>query len=139
MPDRNLLPRVVLGVIALFLCLIAAGTFVMSESTVIRAICTVVLVAYIVFLAASHWVEARLNERHVEKHPHLLKNEAVGETVTVSGDFEPQSGAARGMVLLHGERWKAYCCGDHVPRDGDIMIVQSREGLTLAVQPQGVT
>lgn len=136
MQERNFPSRFVLGGIAFLLCLAAAGVFLMSESAVLQTISGVIVVSYLVFAVASDWVEAWLNERHVEAHPHLLKNEAVGEIVTVTGDFEARSGAAHGVVLLRGETWSAYSPGDDVPKDGDIMIVRAREGLTLVVQSQ---
>jgi membrane protein implicated in regulation of membrane protease activity len=137
MMDRRFLSRLVLGAIAFLVFLMAGGLVVMTESPVLKAVGAVVAVAYVVFLFVSDLIEARLNEKHVEEHPHLLKNEAVGETVTVSGDFEVQSGSAKGMVVLHGAQWKAYCAGDHVPKDGDTLLVRAREGLTLVVQARG--
>lgn len=130
-----MLPRIVLAGIAFLLCLIAAAVFFMTDSPLAKTISAVVLVAYVAFMAASDTLAAWLNERHVDAHPHLLRNDAVGEIVTVCGDFEAQSGFAQGLVLLHGERWKATCTQGASPKAGDLMIVRAREGLTLVVEP----
>lgn len=136
MRERDLLSRFVLGAIAFCLCAIVAATFFMSENSTLKAIGAILLSTYLFAAFATDWFLAMRNEKHVEDNPHLLKNEAVGETVTVSGDFEVQSGTASGVVILHGAIWKAYCSGCPAPRDGDAMVVLAREGLTLVVQPQ---
>lgn len=137
MPERKISSKFVLGAIALGLCVILAAIFLMSANVVLKVTGVVVLVAYLAFSLAFDWIAARANERHVEAFPHLLKNEAIGETVTVNGDFRAQADAATGSVFLHGENWKAYCSGHHVPKDGDTMIVRNRKGLTLHVHPEG--
>ncbi|MGD8339418.1 MAG: NfeD family protein [Gammaproteobacteria bacterium] len=134
MPDRSILPRFVLGIIAFCICIVVAAILLAAESAALKAIGATVLLAYLALAFASDWILAWHNEKHVEENPHLLKNDAVGETVTVSGNFEASSGAARGLVVLHGVTWKAYCSESHVPKDGDVMVVRDREGLTLVVQ-----
>ena len=134
MANRDVLRRIVLGAIAFGLCLVAAAILLMSEDSVLKLIGAGVLLGYLILASAGDWVLARQNERHVEENPHLLRNDAVGEIVTARGDFEAQTDSARGVVLLHGEIWRARCPGNHVPKDGDKMPVVSREGLTLVVQ-----
>lgn len=137
MRDKKPLRKLALGAVVCLLGLIAGGIFFISDSAVLKSISAFIVAGYFVFLAASDWIEARLNEKHVEANPHLLRNDAIGEAVKVSGAFEVRSGTARGTVLLHGERWKASCSGSHVPETGDTLIVCGREGLTLVVRPQG--
>lgn len=132
---RNVPLRLLLGVIAFVVGASAVVLFVVSDSAVLKAIGGTVVLVYVLFVAASDWIEAWLNEKHVEAHPHLLKNDAVGETVTASGDFEATEGAATGIVVLNGEKWKAYCPGDQVPKNGNALVVERREGLTLVVRP----
>ncbi len=135
MRDRDLLSKFILGAIAFCLCVIVAAILLTSDNSALKAAGAIVLLFYFAGAFVSDWVLARQNEKHVEENPHLLKNEAVGETVTASGDFEPQSGTAKGLVILHGAFWKAHCSGHHVPRDGDALLVQDRDGLTLIVAP----
>lgn len=133
--NRNVPLRLILGAVAFLAGVIAVAVFVMSESAVLKTIGGAVVLAYVVFVAASDWIEAWLNEKHVEAYPHLLRNDAVGKTVTVSGDFQTSQGIASGTVILNGETWRAYCPGDHVPTNGSVLVVRRREGLTLVVQP----
>jgi membrane protein implicated in regulation of membrane protease activity len=135
MRDRDLLSKFVLGAIAFCLCVVVAAILLMSDNSALKAAGAVVLLVYFAGAFVSDWVLARQNEKHVEENPHLLKNEAVGETVTARGDFEPHSGASKGLVILHGSFWKAHCFGHHVPRDGDALLVHDRDGLTLIVGP----
>jgi hypothetical protein len=94
MPERDIPSKIVLGTIAFGLCFIVGA--------ILKTIGTVLLISYLVFCLGLDWIAAWSNERHVEENPHLLKNEAIGETVTVNGDFEAQAGAAKGFVFLHG-------------------------------------
>jgi membrane protein implicated in regulation of membrane protease activity len=135
MRDRDLLSKFILGVIAFCLCVVVAAILLTSDNSALKATGAIVLLVYFAGAFVSDWVLARQNEKHVEENPHLLKNEAVGETVTASGDFEAQSGAAKGLVILHGAFWRAHCSGRHVPRDGDALLVHDRDGLTLIVGP----
>ena len=132
--DKHLIRRLALGVVAFLLCLTAGAVFVITESAVLKSVSASVIVGYFVFLAGVDWLEARLNEKHVEANPHLLKNDAIGEEVRASRDFEAQSDMATGTVFFRGERWKACCSGGHIPKAGDILIVSGREGLTLVVR-----
>ena len=49
--------------------------------------------------------------------------------------FAPEDGAYQGMVLTHGELWKAVSQKPVTP--GDILEVDEREGLTLFVHTTG--
>ena len=137
MANRDVPPRLVIGVISGGIVFIVAVMLIMSESGVFQITGMVVVVAFLVFAFASDWFDARTNERHVEKHPELLRNDAIGEHVVASGAFEMADDAATGYVILNGEQWKASCASGYLPKHGDVLSVHGREGLTLFVRLHG--
>lgn len=127
----------IFGAVVGGIALVAVAFLLMSETRIYQIGGAVLVVALVVLKFALDWFDAWSNERHVEKHPHLLKNDAIGERVTASGRFSVKGGVATGLVTLSGEKWKAHCLGDYLPEDGEVLSVESREGLTLFVQPKG--
>jgi len=128
--------RIVAAIVA-GLVLFVAVILLMSETRMYRIAGAVMVIVFLVFTVALDWFQAWSNERHVEKHPHLLRNDAIGERVTASGKFCLTGGVGTGLVILSGEKWKARCRAGYLPEDGEILSVESREGLTLFVQPKG--
>jgi len=126
--------RYLIGALVYGAVLIAAAVLVMSEARTLQVIGVAILCVFLLVLLVADGIEAAANERHVERYPELLRNDPVGETVTACGDFLVTGGVATGIVSLRGEKWKARASPDRVPRDGEIMSVRSREGLTLQVQ-----
>ena len=115
----------------------AAGvTLVRTDDQVLKIVGAAIIVVVLLLWLSSDVIDAWLNERHVDRYPHLLRNEAIGQIVVARGDFEAAAGHARGYVLFKGEKWRARCSGAEVPRDGQRMRVQRREGLILHVQGQ---
>ena len=136
MPDRNYLRRTFLGIVAFAVLLVAAGVLRMSDSPVLKVAGAVIAIALVLGWLISPFVDARFWERHAEKFPELLKNEAIGRTVTALDAFTRVDGVAIGIVELNGEKWKARCIGESLPAAGQALVVRRREGLTLDVQPQ---
>lgn len=128
--------RFLVVVIAVGVLIIVAVMLIMSESRAVQIIGAAVLGMLLILAFVPEFILVRENEKHVEKYPELLKNEAIGETVTALGSFECIGDSSTGLVVLNGERWKASCAGSYVPRDGERLIVRGRERLTLDVQPQ---
>ena len=133
-----MLPRMIVGIAVAGAALIAAVMLILADTRAFQMAGLVVLAALVLASFASDWFGARSNERHVERYPHLLRNEVIGETVRANGDFEVANGVPRGVVILRGEQWKARCLEAYVPKDGEMMSVCKREGLTLYVQSRGV-
>jgi membrane protein implicated in regulation of membrane protease activity len=98
-----------------------------------------VAVAYVgifVLLGIFHThIDAWLNERHVRKHPSLLRNEDLGSRAIARGDFTQSGDCSHGSVSMSGEDWQARYRGSAIPSDGDELIVVARDGLTLEVKP----
>jgi membrane protein implicated in regulation of membrane protease activity len=131
MKSRRIIAVLVGGIV-----LIAAAILVFSDSRANQIGGVSLLVAFLVLSLIWDWFEAWSNERHVKENPHLLKNDAIGERVTVSGKFYIDGGVATGVVVLSGVKWKARCPAEHLPEDGEILRVESRDGLTLLVSPK---
>jgi membrane protein implicated in regulation of membrane protease activity len=136
MAERNAHPRILLRIVAVSTALAGGAALVMSDDRVLKIVGAVILGIVLVLWFASDLIDAWSNERHVEKHPHLLKNEAIGQLVSVLGDFERHRGSASGHVLLHGEKWRATFIGSRLPKHGECLSVLRREGLSLIVQPR---
>lgn len=132
MKSRRIFGAIIGGIV-----LIAAAILAMSETRIYQIAGAVLVVAFVLIMFASDWFDAWSNEKHVENNPHLLRNDAIGKRVTASGKFRVTGGVTTGLVILGGERWKARCLSNYLPEDGEILSVESREGLTLLVQPKG--
>jgi membrane protein implicated in regulation of membrane protease activity len=116
---------------------VSAGMLLMSESRALQVIGAVIAVALVVAWMALPFLDARSMERHAEEYPELLKNEFIGRNVVAFGSFRLTGDLSEGHVILDGERWISRCQTDYSPSDGELLRVQSREGLTLVVVPQG--
>lgn len=131
-----MLPRIIVVTAVACAALIAAAMLILSESRALQIAGLIVLAVLVLASFVSDWFGAHSNEKHVERYPHLLRNEVIGATVRANGDFELADGVARGVVILRGEQWKARCLEGCVPKNGDTMSVRKREGLTLYVEPR---
>ena len=136
MIGRDYLRNHLLSAIAGGITLVAAAMLLMSGVYVLQLVGGVLAAALVVFWLALPFIDARSMERHIEANPAQLKNEAIGKSVTVCGSFRLAGEVSAGHVFLYGEKWSCRCTSVYFPSDGEVLLVQGREGLTLVVGPQ---
>ncbi|MDX1402297.1 MAG: hypothetical protein R3245_10270, partial [Kiloniellales bacterium] len=73
--------KIILLIIAACAIVIVAAMLVASDGLTLKIIGGAVLGVFLILAIAPDFFLAWENERHVEKYPELLKNEAIGETV----------------------------------------------------------
>jgi len=80
----------------------------------------------VAFVGEVLFWHSRVRRKRVATGADLL----IGATATVSAECRP-----RGQVRLRGETWEARCAaGAEV---GEQVVIRSREGLVLTVEPVG--
>jgi len=139
MSQRDSHPKILTRIVVVCIALSSGAALVMNEDRTLKIIGGTILALFLVLWFASDFLDALSNERHVKRHPHLLRNEAIGKTVIALGDFDVKGGAVGGFVLLKGEKWRAQAPPEHVPKNGETLNVCGREGLVLHVRPQPLT
>jgi len=133
---RNYLRNHLLSAIAGGITLVVAALLLMSGVYALQLAGGVLAVALVIFWLALPFIDAHSMERHINANPGQLKNEAIGKSVTVHGSFRLIGEVSVGHVYLNGEMWNCRCTSLYFPRDGEVLRVQARDGLTLIVVPQ---
>ena len=109
MPGHSFQLRFVLTLLVKGALVAVAALLILADDRWLNLTGTALISGVVIWWLVAPIIDARRMERHVEQNPELLKNEAIGEEVTVLTEFASADGLHKGVVMLHAEKWQAQC------------------------------